>query len=68
MKKSTLTRKIARRSHVPSAAAADHVDAMVTDLIRRLRTGEPARLPGLGIFRPDQNEATRFIIDRKEDA
>ena len=67
MKKSTLSRKLARRAHVPPAAAADHLDAIVTDLVRRLRAGEPARLPGLGVFRPDEQGATRFIIDRKEE-
>lgn len=64
MKKSDLVREIAKRNGVAAGEAADLLDTAVTQVIRALRAGRPARLPGLGAilpgrrwtFRRDSNE------------
>lgn len=66
MKKAVLSRKIARISHVPPAAAADHVDSIVSGLVRKLRQGEPARIPGLGLLRPEPGGVIQVVQERKE--
>ena len=52
MKKEELTNEIARRSKISRAAAADQLDRMVEEILQRVRRGEPADIPGLGILRP----------------
>jgi nucleoid DNA-binding protein len=52
MKKFDLAREIARRHGVATADAADQLDRTVTQMIRALRGGRPARLPGLGTILP----------------
>lgn len=64
MKKSDLVREIAKRNGVAAGEAADLLDTAVTQVIRALRAGRPARLPGIGAilpgrrwtFRRDSNE------------
>jgi nucleoid DNA-binding protein len=65
MKKSDLARDIAKRQGMKSGAAADEIDRAITRIIRTLRRGHSAHLPGLGTigpgkpwtFRPDQDES-----------
>jgi nucleoid DNA-binding protein len=52
MKKSDLVREIARRNGGNASDAADQVDRAVNQIIRILRGGKPARLPGLGTINP----------------
>ena len=52
MKKPELARAVARRSGVEKEAAADQMDRVVTRIIRTLRRGHPAYLPGLGTLEP----------------
>lgn len=52
MKKSDLAREIARQRAVPTGDAADQLDRAVAEIVRRLRSGRAARLPGLGTILP----------------
>ena len=54
MKKEDLTNEIARCSKISRAAAADQLDRMVGEILQRVRRGEPAEIPGLGILRPGE--------------
>ncbi len=64
MKKSDLAKDVAKRNGVNPGDAADQMDRVVTDIIRTLKGGQPARLPGLGTitpgkrwtFRPERHE------------
>ena len=55
MKKEELTNEIARCSKMSRAAAADQLDRMVEEILQRVRRGEPADIPGLGILRPGED-------------
>jgi nucleoid DNA-binding protein len=52
MKKSDLIREVARQQGVAPGTAADQMDRAVSRLVRALREGRPARLPGLGTISP----------------
>jgi nucleoid DNA-binding protein len=60
MKKEQLARRLAKESGITPAAAADQVDRIVTAILKRVRKGQSASLPGLGTFRPGRNEEVRF--------
>ncbi len=63
MKKQELARRLAKESHITTAAAADQLDRVVHEILQRVRTGQSASLPGLGVFRPDRKEG--FHLDVK---
>jgi nucleoid DNA-binding protein len=48
MKRDVLTERIARQTRTSRAEAADGLDTVVHQLIRNLRAGKRAELPGLG--------------------
>ncbi len=52
MKKSELARAVAKQNRLKTGDAADQVDRAVTRIIRTLRKGNSARLPGLGTLTP----------------
>jgi len=52
MRKDQLARRLAKESGVSTAAAADQLDRIITDILTRVRKGQSAALPGLGTFRP----------------
>ena len=52
MKKAELANQEARRQRVAPGNAADQMDRVVNQIIRALRSGRPAELPGLGIIQP----------------
>jgi nucleoid DNA-binding protein len=52
MKKSELAKEMARRNGGDAGHAADQLDSVVNAIIRTLRSGKPARLPGLGTITP----------------
>jgi nucleoid DNA-binding protein len=52
MKKSELARDVAKLRGVEHGAAADQLDRAVTRIIRALRRGQRAHLPGLGTISP----------------
>lgn len=51
MKKEQIARRMAKESHITTAAAADQLDRIVSDILKRIRKGETASIPGLGTFR-----------------
>jgi nucleoid DNA-binding protein len=64
MKKSDLIKQVASQQGMEPGAAADQMDKVVNEILRALRGGQAARLPGLGtitpgkrwLFRQDPNE------------
>jgi nucleoid DNA-binding protein len=50
MKKPDVAKRLARRSGVTPAEAADQLDRMVSQILEDLRKGKDACLPGLGRF------------------
>jgi len=52
MEKKDFTKRYAQQTHSTAAEAADQIDRVVDDLLRRLRAGQPASLPGLGRLNP----------------
>ena len=52
MKNFELTEDAARRGGVEQAVAADRLDRAVNGILKSLRSGKPARLPGLGTIMP----------------
>ncbi len=52
MKKLELARRLARKSGVSPAEAADELDRVIHHILSELRKGQAVPLPGLGKFRP----------------
>ena len=55
MKKNRPTSDPARRRGARTRDAADEMDRAVTEIIRTLKGGHPARLPGLGTISPGKH-------------
>lgn len=55
MKKSDLVRDVSRQRGMKAGDAADEMDRVVTQIIRTLKRGRPAHLPGLGTLIPGKN-------------
>ena len=53
-------RQLAKNSSVTPAKAADQVDKVVHKLLQKLRKGEVAPLPGVGILTPGST-TTQFV-------
>lgn len=60
MRKQELAKRLARRSGVTPAEAADELDRMVHRIVAGLRRGERVALPGLGMFKPGRRWAFDF--------
>ena len=52
MKKKQIAKRLAKRSGISSAQAADQLDRVVHEILSQLRGGRAAPLPGLGTFLP----------------
>ena len=52
MKKTDFIKEIAKTTKIDAGGAADQVDRAVTRILRTLRSGKPAHLPGLGTIIP----------------
>jgi nucleoid DNA-binding protein len=52
MKREQLARRLAEESGISPAAAADQLDRVLKGILRRVRRGQSASLPGLGTFWP----------------
>jgi nucleoid DNA-binding protein len=50
--KQELARRLALELRLTPAAAADEVDRVVSDILKKLRKGRDARLRGVGILHP----------------
>jgi nucleoid DNA-binding protein len=48
IKRRQLAKTLARLARVPGAIAQDRVDTVVHDILKKLKTGRPVELPGLG--------------------
>ena len=64
MKKAQLANEEARRQRVAPEHAADQMDRLVNQIIRALRKGRPAELPGLGTIEPGKRWT--FRPDRRK--
>ena len=62
MKKQQLARRLAKESHISTAAAADQLDRVLHDILKRIRGGQSASFPGLGTFRPDRKSGFEFDV------
>jgi len=60
MKKNDLAERLAKQAGVSKPDAADQLDRVVHEILRSLRKGQPASLPGLGTFLPGQKTAFKF--------
>jgi Bacterial DNA-binding protein len=60
MKKEQLAKRLAKESHITPAAAADQVDRILNDILKRVRKGQSASLPGLGTFAAGPTEKFKF--------
>jgi nucleoid DNA-binding protein len=60
MKKEQLARQLAKESQITTAAAADQVDRILNSILKRVRRGQSASLPGLGTFIPGRKEDFQF--------
>ena len=60
MKKAQLAKRLARESGISTAAAADQLDRILSGILRRIRRGQSASLPGLGIFLPGPKPGFHF--------
>jgi nucleoid DNA-binding protein len=60
MKKDGLAKRLAKQSRMSQAAAADHLDSVVHDILTKLRKGRAVSLPGLGMFTPGKKLNFRF--------
>ena len=52
MRKKDFARRLAHEAHVTPAVAADQIDSLVTQLLKRLKEGKPAEIPGFGTLLP----------------
>ena len=60
MKKAQLVKRLAKESGISTAAAADQLDTILNGILRRVRRGHSASLPGLGTFLPGPKPAFCF--------
>ena len=47
-----MAKRLAKESGVSTATAADQLDSILSAILRRVRKGHSASLPGLGVFLP----------------
>lgn len=64
MRKEQLARRLAKESGISTAAAADQLDRIISDILERVRKGESAALPGFGTFKPGRS--TQFQFDASQ--
>jgi nucleoid DNA-binding protein len=60
MKKPDIATEIARQTGVTHGEAADQLDEVVTSILKTLKKGRSAMLPGLGRFRRNGNGSLQF--------
>jgi nucleoid DNA-binding protein len=60
MKKNDLAERLAKQAGVSKPDAADQLDRVVHAILRSLRKGQPASLPGLGTFLPGEKPGFKF--------
>ena len=60
MKRQDLAKRLAKESGISPAAAADQLDIVLSGILRRVRQGYSASLPGLGTFVPGEKPEFYF--------
>lgn len=55
-----LRQLLAKNSTLQPAEAADYVDQLVADILRRLRKGDRVPLPGVGVLQSDARSGIEF--------
>lgn len=60
MKKEQLAKRLAQQSGISTPAAADQLDDILSGILRRVRQGHSASLPGLGTFVPGASPEFHF--------
>jgi len=65
MKKPELAKRLARRTGVSPAEAADRLDRTVQQILANIRRGKDTPLPGLGKFVGGPDGKIAFEFDRK---
>ena len=60
MKKSDIAEQLARETGVTQSEAADQVDEVVSSILRKLKKGGSANLPGVGRLRRDVKGILQF--------
>ena len=65
MKKPELAKRLALQSKSSVGEAADCLDRMVGEIVRKLKHGEEPRLPGMGAFTRDRNGRLAFQPERE---
>jgi nucleoid DNA-binding protein len=66
MKKPELAKRLARQSNSTVSEAADRLDRMVSEIVRRLKQGESAHLPGVGAFTRRRDGRVSFRPEPKQ--
>jgi nucleoid DNA-binding protein len=65
MKKTDIADQIARETGVTQGEAADQLDEVITSILKTVKKGGSANIPGLGKFRRDLRGALRFTQSPK---
>jgi len=65
MKKPEMARRLALHVGVSSAEAADQLDHVVNQILKKLRKGKAAPFPGLGRFTLGPNGGLRFEKEKR---
>jgi nucleoid DNA-binding protein len=60
MNKEQIARRLAKESRITPAAAADQLDRVVHDILKRVRNGQSASFPGLGTFLAGRKNGFQF--------
>lgn len=68
MKKPELAKRLARQSDSTVGEAADRLDRTVGEIVRKLKQGGTAHLPGVGAFTRNRSGRVAFAPERKPDA
>jgi nucleoid DNA-binding protein len=64
MKKQDIADRLARKTRLSRAAAADRLDRLIHDILSELKRGNPVALPGLGTFTPGKKLGFEFHTGR----
>ena len=65
MKKPQIAKRLARQSNSTVGEAADSLDRIVGEIVRKLKQGEPAHLPRVGAFTRGRDGHVDFQPERK---
>ena len=60
MRNTDIAQQIASESGISQGEAADQLDEVITSILKNLKKGRPADLPGLGRFRRDIQGGLQF--------